>query len=146
MRKLKFKISIILITFLPLLSKSNATEVKNFTDSCSSITDSIKRDICPLIDNPLQKSSFNLQNKAGFFDFVEDVWNTITSPLKPVWGYYEENGQRTTGPYTVFQQHQGFQIDRLRTKIQNTNDPYFKFYTHIYENALTGNSQNPDSL
>ena len=113
-------------------------------DSCKLSCDSME--FCSRIDNPFLQLDFNSNTKAGLFDFIEDAWNVITSPLKPVWGYYEEGGQRTTGPYTVFQQHQGFQIDRLRTKIQNTNDPYFKFYTHIYENALTGNSQNPDSL
>ena len=121
------------------------TEVNLNPDSCKVTGDSME--FCPMNDDPFLRLDFNSNTKlGGLFDFIEDAWNTITSPLKPVWGYYEESGQRTTGPYTVFQQHQGFQIDRLRTKIQNTNDAYFKFYTHIYENALTGNSQNPDSL
>ena len=126
------------------LAICSASETNGINDSINSITDTF--DFCPTIDNPYKLNSFNANSKAGLFDFIEDAWNTITSPLKPVWGYYEERGQRITGPYTVFQQHQGFQIDRLRSKIQNTNDAYFKFYTHIYENALTGNSQNPDSL
>jgi hypothetical protein len=141
---MNLKLTLFKIALLTILHAqpyiSLGTELKSYNDSCNSTIDSIE--IFPLVDKPFQQSSLKAQSKAVFFDFIEDAWNAITSPLKPVWGYYEESGQRTTGPYTVFQQHQGFQIDRLRTKIQNTNDPYFKFYTHIYENAVNGTTQN----
>lgn len=115
-----------------------ATENKNLNDSCLSNTDTVE--FCPLIDKTTQQEAFDLQLRGGFFDFIEDAWNVITSPLKPVWGYYEENGQRSTGPYTVFNQNQGYQIDRIRQKIKNTSDPYFQLYSKIYLSATEGDS------
>ena len=38
----------------------------------------------------------------GFGDFMNNLWDIISSPFKPVWGYYEEDNMRKEGPYFLF--------------------------------------------
>ena len=38
----------------------------------------------------------------GFGDFLNDIWDIVSAPFKPVWGYYEEENMNNEGPYFMF--------------------------------------------
>ena len=48
-------------------------------------------------------SKLKTNNKPeGLGDFLNDLWDIISSPFKPVWGYYEEENMNNEGPYFMF--------------------------------------------
>jgi hypothetical protein len=54
----------------------------------------------PTVNKTTQfKQPKNTSKSSDIFDFVRDV---IDALLPPVWGYYTEDGQRTEGPYFLF--------------------------------------------
>ncbi|MFZ4799150.1 MAG: hypothetical protein ACOYMA_16740 [Bacteroidia bacterium] len=38
----------------------------------------------------------------GFGDFLQGFWDFITTPFRPVWGYYEEENMKKEVPYFMF--------------------------------------------
>jgi len=47
----------------------------------------------------LKSSEKTIAKPANWF---EDAWDAFIDLFKPVWGYYEEDGQRSEGPYFLF--------------------------------------------
>jgi hypothetical protein len=51
------------------------------------------------LENKKEKKLKNLAKPANWF---EDAWDAFIDLFKPVWGHYEEDGQRSEGPYFLF--------------------------------------------
>jgi hypothetical protein len=51
------------------------------------------------LENKKEKKLKNLAKPANWF---ENAWDAFTDLFKPVWGYYEEDGQRSEGLCFLF--------------------------------------------
>jgi hypothetical protein len=56
------------------------------------------------VENKKVKKAKNFTKPANWF---EDAWDFFTDLFKPVWGHYEEDGQRSEGPYFIFDRTPG---------------------------------------
>ena len=60
------------------------------------------------LENKKVKTKDNLLKPANLFD---DAWDWFTYLFKPVHGYYTEDGQRTEGPYFLFDRKENNNIN-----------------------------------
>jgi hypothetical protein len=110
------KFIIVLISCLVIIqAKANSDSLNCISDSnyCTEILDSnvIKEvnvvyfeiskpnKIVKKLENKKEKKLKNLAKPANWF---EDAWDAFIDLFKPVWGHYEEDGQRSEGPYFLF--------------------------------------------
>jgi hypothetical protein len=80
-------------------------------------------------------------------DIGSGISNVFSGGLwKNTWGYYEEGGQKATGPYTVFSRDRLShydQLTQLRSKILSPNgdSTYFFLYLSVLEKANNPTTQ-----
>jgi hypothetical protein len=98
----------------------------------------------------IRKTQFN-NNPEGFGDFLNDLWDIISSPFKPVWGKYEEDNMRSEGPYFLFNRSSGNASDvqkemkTIRDRIRVENSKEREIYSKILEVAGTTTINNCSS-
>ena len=101
--------------FVIIQAKANSDSLFCIPDSnyCTEIIDSnlvqevnvvsfeinMSNKIVKKLENKKEKKLRNFAKPANWF---EDAWDAFTDLFKPVWGYYEEDGQRSEGPYFLF--------------------------------------------
>ena len=101
-----------------LINKDSLTEtliidscVEVITDNSATIT---KQLTLPKTKKTKVKPIIITNNKPeGFGDFLNDLWDIVSSPFKPVWGYYEEDDMNKEGPYLTF----------IKIQTNNINQP-----------------------
>ena len=80
----------------------NKNNYDSVSTECTVVTEKIK--MGKTKNNKLVKiDKSKINNKPeGFGDFLNDLWDIVSSPFKPVWGYYEEENMNKEGPYFMF--------------------------------------------
>jgi len=102
----------------------------------------------PTVNNTTQfKQPKNTSKSSDIFDFVRDV---IDALLPPVWGYYTEDGQRTEGPYFLFDRkaegaaYVQKQMDSIRGRIRVIGSNEQLLYKQIIDYAGTSSISSCD--
>lgn len=88
---------------------------------------------------------------ADFGTFLNNFWDVISSPFKPVWGTYEEDDYNKEGPYFLFMHSSGGatyiskQMDRVRERIRVVGSSEQLIYGKIFDEAGTSTIDNCNS-
>lgn len=88
-------------------------------------------------------STENVIEKAQSKSWFSNGWDWLTQPFKPVWGWYEEGGNKIYAPYTTFLSVYDsgvFENIRLKIKFPQNIYRYKTIYEDIYNNASIPNS------
>ncbi len=155
------KIIILIITYSLISSVYADTDSLNClfdSNYCNEIIDSnlIQEDNLVTIESSANKMEKKVENKkvkkAKNFtkpaNWFEDAWDFFTDLFKPVWGYYEEDGQRSEGPYFMFDRtYDGstftqIQMQRIQDKIKISGSKELILYISIFELAGTSTIEN----
>jgi len=124
-------------------SKSNYDSVttENIVEIAALKVDKFKNKKLGKTKKPNKISTNN--KPEGFGDFLNDLWDIISSPFKPVWGHYEEENMNNEGPYFLFNRSSGgasyvkYEMDRMRAKIRIVGSSEQLLYEQIFITAGT---------
>jgi hypothetical protein len=156
--------ALLIIVFLKFTNANNdSLSINNdslFIDNCTEIKDSFINNI------EIEKDEIKSNNIAvgkvlntkklaskpeGFGDFMNNLWDIISSPFKPVWGYYEEDNYNKEGPYFLFMHSSGGatyiskQLENIREKIRINGSSEKALYERIFDEAGTSTINNCNS-
>ena len=88
-----------------LINQDSLTETL-IVDSCVEVKTGNSLETEHLILPKIRKEKKTItttNNKPdGFGDFLNDLWDIVSAPFKPIWGYYEEDDMNKEGPYFMF--------------------------------------------
>jgi len=118
------KIIIVLITCILFSNAKANTDSLNFISDSNNFVEIVdsnvieeenvvalkitQNKIVEKLENKKVKTKDNLLKPANLFD---DAWDWFTYLFKPVHGYYTEDGQRTEGPYFLFDRKENNNIN-----------------------------------
>jgi hypothetical protein len=111
--------------------------------------------VCQLADaKKIKKKSQHIGNqsqlatKEQWPNFIDDFFDWLASPWRPVWGEFKIDGQNTTAPMALFHSNT-FQKDLqdIRNKVKDLNNKdFYDTYFYIYDYYLFNTDHTPKSL